>query len=153
MAGGREEGILGHHGGSPLARPGRSAASTENTGQTSIDVALRNWLVQTRAQTAKKASADAENACYRRPDASGDIYVRMITPGLLPQAQELGGEWGWNHILSKCETSVQMMISTAPMTAGNCTQVGYVADNPGYYPNATPAAPLKNVVTQAGPAC
>jgi hypothetical protein len=77
----------------------------------------------------------------------------MITPGLLPQAQGLGVAWDWNHILSKCETSVQMMVSTAPMTAGNCTQVGYVADNPGYDPNATPPAPLKNVVAQAGPAC
>jgi hypothetical protein len=77
----------------------------------------------------------------------------MITPGLSPQAQELGGEWDWNHVLNKCETSVQMMISSAPMTAGNCTQVGYVADNPDYDPDATPAAPLKNVVAQAGPAC
>jgi hypothetical protein len=36
---------------------------------------------------------------------------------------------------------------------GNCTQVGYVADNPGYDPNATVATPLTRVVAQAGPAC
>jgi len=39
------------------------------------------------------------------------------------------------------------------MTAGNCTQVGFVSQNPGYNPNATPARPLKSVVAQAGPAC
>ena len=107
----------------------------------------------TRTETAKKAGAAAENACENREFASGDIYVLMITPGLPAQAQELGGEWDWNAALRKCETSVQMMISAAPRTAGNCTQVGYVADNPGYNPNATPPAPLKNVVAQAGPAC
>ena len=77
----------------------------------------------------------------------------MISPGVPPQAQELGGEWRWNSSLNKCQTSVQLMISTAPPSAGNCTQVGYVADNPGYDPNATSAAPLKHVVAQAGPAC
>jgi hypothetical protein len=40
------------------------------------------------------------------------------------QAQELGGEWRWNVSLNKCQTSVQLTISTAPMSAGNCTQVG-----------------------------
>lgn len=60
----------------------------------------------THAQTVKKASAAAENACYKRPWAPGDIYVRMIVPGLSPQAQELGGEWDWNHVLNKCGTSV-----------------------------------------------
>jgi hypothetical protein len=30
------------------------------------------------------------------------------------------------------------MIAGAPMTAGNCTQVGYAKDNPGYDENATP---------------
>lgn len=96
------------------------------------------------------AATTAENACYKRPPASGDIYVRMITPGEQPTAQELGGEWDWNHVLNKCETSVQMMISAAPTTAGNCTQVGYVSRNPGYNPNATPAAPLSRVVAQTG---
>ena len=112
----------------------------------------------TRAATASKrvarnALAAAVNACYKRPNASGDIYVRMIVPGLPAQAQQLGGEWAWNHTLNKCQTSVQLTISAAPMTPGNCTQVGYVADNRGYNPNATPARPLKNVVAQAGPAC
>ena len=64
--------------------------------------------------------------------ASGDIYVRMITPGESPVAQELGGEWVWNSVSHKCLTSVQMMIATAPQGSGNCTQIGYAADNPGY---------------------
>lgn len=106
----------------------------------------------TSSATANAISAP-ENACDNRPDASGDIYVRMVSPGVPAQAQELGGEWRWNSSLGKCQTSVQLMISTAPMSAGNCTQVGYVSDNPGYDPNATPVAPLKNVAAQAGPAC
>jgi len=108
---------------------------------------------QPTSSATSKAIDDAANACDNRPDASGDIYVRMVPPGVPAQAQELGGEWRWNSSLGKCQTSVQLMISTAPISAGNCTQVGYVADNPGYDPNATPAAPLKNVAAQAGPAC
>lgn len=106
-----------------------------------------------RTQAAGSAAATAENACDNRPLASGDIYVRMIVPGTQPQAQELGGEWGWNNELNECETSVQRTISTAPMTAGSCTQVGYAADNPDYDPDAVPAPPLTNVAAQAGPAC
>lgn len=52
-----------------------------------------------------------------------------------------------------CQTSVQEMISASPPGAGTCTQVGYVADNPGYDVNATPARPLENVVAETGPAC
>ena len=106
----------------------------------------------TSSATANAISAP-ENACDNRPDASGDIYVRMVSPGVPAQAQELGGEWRWNSSLGKCQTSVELMISTAPLSTGNCTQVGYAADNPGYDPNATPAAPLKHVAAQAGPAC
>jgi hypothetical protein len=77
----------------------------------------------------------------------------MLSPGVQWQAQELGGEWTWDHVTNKCLTSVQSSIATAPTIPGSCTQVGYVDDNPGYDPNATPAKPLKNVVAQAGPAC
>jgi hypothetical protein len=99
------------------------------------------------------ATAKAMAACQKRRFASGDIYVRMLSPGIQWTAQELGGDWGWNVSLDKCLTSVQMTIATAPLSAGNCTQVGYVADNAGYDPNATVAAPLMHVVSQAGPAC
>ena len=100
-----------------------------------------------------KATAIAAEVCGKRSAASGDIYVRMIQPGQAPVAQELGGSWVWNVSLNKCLTSVQMMIATAPRTAGTCTQVGYVVDNPGYNPDADVAAPLKHVAAQAGPAC
>ena len=46
--------------------------------------------------------------------ASGDIFVRMITPGQAPIAQELGGDWTWNSTTKTCDTSVQMIISAAP---------------------------------------
>jgi hypothetical protein len=108
---------------------------------------------QSTSAASSKAIAKAEDACNHRPDASGDIYVRMVQPGQAPVAQELGGSWVWNVSLNKCLTSVRMIIATAPRTAVNCTQVGYVAGNPGYDPNANVAAPLKHVVAQAGPAC
>jgi hypothetical protein len=106
-----------------------------------------------RSSATANATAKAETACGKRGLASGDIYVRMLSPGIQWTAQELGGEWVWNVSLDKCLTSVQMTIATAPRSAGNCTQVGYVADNPGYDPNATVAAPLMHVAAQAGPAC
>jgi len=99
------------------------------------------------------ATAAQEAACYKRPNASGDIYVRIVTPGVATQAQELGGEWGWDATTGECLTSVQMIIATAPTEPGTCTQVGYVADNPGYDVNATPAAPLPDVADEAGPDC
>jgi hypothetical protein len=105
------------------------------------------------ASSALKLIAKEANACDNRPPASGDIYVRMVTPGTSPQAQELGGEWRWDSATNKCLTSVQLMIATAPRSAGNCTQVGYVADNPSYDPNDPVAAPFAHVVAQAGPAC
>jgi hypothetical protein len=109
-----------------------------------------------RAKTPGKPKArtrSAEAACDARGFASGDIYVRWEDPGVPWTAQELGGEWGWNSMTHTCQTSVQEMISASPPGAGNCTQVGYVADNPGYDVNATPARPLENVVAETGPAC
>jgi len=77
----------------------------------------------------------------------------MITPGIQWTAQELGGGWTWNVTEGKCLTSVQMMMATAPLGTGDCTQAGYVADNPGYDVNAAVAPPLKRVAAHAGPGC
>lgn len=107
--------------------------------------------------TAKPVKAPAidstANACYARKAASGDIFVWMITSGQAPVAQELGGEWEWDHTTNKCLTSVEMIISTAPTVPGACTQVAYAADNPGYNVDGTPASPLKKVIASVGPAC
>ncbi len=100
-----------------------------------------------------KAVSATQKGCSKRATTSGRIYVRMILPGQTPIAQELGGERVWNRTLGKCLTSVQMIIAAAPKISGTCTQVGYVADNPGYNANAAIAAPLRKVVAQAGPAC
>jgi hypothetical protein len=109
-----------------------------------------------RAKTLSKPKARtgcAEAACDARGFASGDIYVRWEDPGVSWTAQELGGEWGWNSMTPTGQTSVQEMFSASPPGAGNCTQAGYVADNPGYDAKATPARPLENVVAETGPAC
>jgi len=105
-----------------------------------------------RKATAAKRNSAADR-CDARGFASGDIYVRMKSPGTATVAQQLGGEWVWDASTRKCLTSVQMMIATAPQVRGSCTWVGYVADNPGYDVNATPARPLRHVVAASGPSC
>lgn len=95
----------------------------------------------------------AEHACGERPPASRDIYVRIIKPGTSPEVRQLGGRWRWDHVTGRCLTAVHFMTATAPRSPGHCTQVGYVTDNPGYDPNATPAPPLPHTAAQAGPAC
>jgi hypothetical protein len=98
-------------------------------------------------------TADPADACESRTAASGDIYVRFLSPGSPWTAQELGGEWTWNVTEKRCLTSVQMMIAASPPGPGQCTQVGYVNDNPGYDPDATPAKPLEEIAAQTGTAC
>jgi hypothetical protein len=105
------------------------------------------------SSTAANATAKAADACEKRSPASGDIYVRTVTPGGSAQTRQLGGRWAWDQASNKCLTSVQTVLATAPLGTGHCTQVGYVADNPGYDVKATPAAPLSKVAAQAGPAC
>ncbi len=128
-----------------------SAAASATSSPTAKTI--RSPAVSAASSHKRKTIQAAADACDNRPDASGDVYVRMIVPGLSPQAQELGGEWRWDYSINKCLTSVQLTIATAPHSAGTCTQVGYVADNPGYYVNAASAPPLENVVAQTGPSC
>lgn len=127
----------------------KSAAAAVSSGH-SVKASSR---AGSQASAASKAIAAAEKACQKRGFSSGDIYLRMIQPGEAPVAQQLGGEWQWDNTTDKCLTAVQWDIATAPRSAGNCTQVGYVSDNPGYDVNATVAPPLTHVVAQAGPAC
>lgn len=128
---------LGGNGNSPKSAV-VAATSTSSTG--------------TQVSASPKAITAAEDACYKRP-TSGDIYVRTVTPGVSPRAQRLGGKRDWDHTTNKCLTSVQYAIAIARLSTGNCTQVGYVAANPGYDVNAATAPPLTHVAAQAGPAC
>jgi hypothetical protein len=105
------------------------------------------------ASASASAIAAAQNACGKRPAASGHIYVRTIASGVLPQVQELGGGWGWDSASNKCVTSVQYVIAHAPQETGVCTQVAYVTDNPGYRMHAASAPRLKHVVAETGPGC
>jgi hypothetical protein len=123
---------------------------------TSPAVAMSHPPSTAATTPAAQASAAADRAvsrCYARKAASGDIYVRMQTAGTATVAQQLGGGWVWNGSTHKCLTSAEMMMASAPLVPGACTWVGYVADNPGYDVNGTPAPPLENVVASAGPAC
>ena len=133
---------------------GASGARSGKTGNQKLSAASSAAaLAASRAEAKQSAIAKAEHACAERPPASRDIYVRTIKRGRTTEAQRLSGQWRWNHLTGKCLTAVRFMTATAPRTAGHCTQVGYVTDNPGYDPNATPASPLPHIAAQVGPAC
>jgi hypothetical protein len=99
------------------------------------------------------AVASTKAECESRPDASGDILVRMTTNGQPAVTQQLGGGWTWNTRSRRCDTPVQAVLATASANAGSCTQVAYVASNPGYRMSVSPAPALKEVVASKGPAC
>jgi hypothetical protein len=99
------------------------------------------------------AVASTKAECESRPDASGDILVRMTTNGQPAVTQQLGGAWSWNTRTHRCDTPVQAVLSTASGNAGSCTQVAYVASNPGYRMSVSPAPPLKKILAAKGPAC
>ncbi|HEY2520325.1 MAG TPA: hypothetical protein VGJ19_09460 [Streptosporangiaceae bacterium] len=99
------------------------------------------------------AAASTKAECEGRPDASGDILVRMTTNGQPAVTQQLGGAWTWNTRTHRCDTPVQAVLSTASGNAGSCTQVAYVATNPGYRMSVAPAPPLRKIVATKGRAC
>ena len=100
-----------------------------------------------------KAAAREISACSKRPDMSGDLYVRTVEPGLQAQAQEIGGGWSWDSTSGKCLDSLDFTLATAGRADGECTTVGYKSGNPGYNPDAAPAAKLKTIAGEAGPGC
>jgi hypothetical protein len=104
------------------------------------------------AAKAPGSSSKAIAACYKRP-AGAELYVRTSEPGTQAIAQEIGGEWGWDYTTSQCLDAMDDTIATAGTASGECTQAGYVADNPGYDANAVPAPALSNVADEAGPGC
>jgi len=99
-----------------------------------------------RVTTAPPATTTPAAACTL-PDTQ-DVLVRYIVPGLQANAQELG-----EVFLAQCESTLDYIAQTAPTGDGYCTQVAWVADNPGYNPDAVPAPPLKKVIEAIGGSC
>lgn len=73
------------------------------------------------------------------PAGDPDVILRVATPGDQPTAQLLGAS-------GVCDLAV------AP-GPGYCDTVALASSNPGYNVNATPAAPLKKVITSVGAGC
>ena len=73
---------------------------------------------------------------------------RMTEPGLVATATEV-----WNANLTNCTQALADFPQTVGVGAGECTQIALATDNPGYDVLATPAPPLEDVITQAGPGC
>ena len=110
-------------------------------------------LTSTSSGQVPSGLSAAEKSCSTRSTAAGDIYVRTVKHGGAPHAQRLGPQWGWDYTTTKCLTSAEMTVATAPEQAGDCTQVGYVIKNPGYDVKATRPTQLKHLAAEAGPAC
>lgn len=110
-------------------------------------------LTSTSSSQASSRLSAAEKACSKRAVATGDIYVRVITRGGAPHAKRLGPQWGWDYTANKCLTAAETAVATAPQESGDCTQVGYVAKNPGYDVKAARPSPLKHVAAEAGSSC
>lgn len=104
----------------------------------------------TSASPAKTAAASSPSAtstsCGLK--TTFDYIERDSEPGLQPSAQEIG-----NVDLANCTPTLKDFAATAGQAPGDCTQIALASDNPGYNVNATPAAPLRNVITEAGPGC
>ncbi|HEX3713119.1 MAG TPA: hypothetical protein VHV09_10010 [Trebonia sp.] len=98
-----------------------------------------------------RTSAGAAECAARK--TSGDLYVRTAEPGRLARARETGGKWVWDNATGKCLSALAYTITTAGKASGECTTVGYVADNRGYDPHALPAAALPDRAGEAGSGC
>jgi len=72
-----------------------------------VSVARTKPKTKVKSKPAGSKIVTEADACDNRPDASGDIYVWMLTPGVQAEAQQLGGEWRWDYASNKCLTSVQ----------------------------------------------
>jgi hypothetical protein len=112
-----------------------------------------NPAASAAAKAKAAAQAKAVSACFARKPASGQLYVRTTEPGLQANASELGANWSWDYVTGTCMDAMDSTIAGAGTADGECTTVGYVADNPGYDANAVPAPPLPAVANEAGPGC
>jgi hypothetical protein len=95
---------------------------------------------------APASSAVPQDTCTLADDQH--LIVRYIAPGVQDNAQELG-ETDASH----CTPTLQWLEQTAANGPGDCTQVAWASDNPGYNADALPAPPLKKVIEAIGPGC
>ncbi|WP_205873216.1 hypothetical protein [Mycobacterium camsae] len=49
-----------------------------------------------------------------------------------------------------CRPTLETWRAAQPTGPGYCSKIAWSADNPGYVPSVTPAAPLKKVIDQVG---
>lgn len=90
-------------------------------------------------------------ACQRRKGNPGEIYVwNSYGNDQSPDAIRLGAGYVWDFGDRICITSTQFALDSNPGLPGYCTEVGKVANNPGYRVNERPAARIPNILGQAG---
>jgi hypothetical protein len=98
------------------------------------------------AAAVRSAAPSPSQSC--KPTATFDYIERAVWPPDPPQADEIG-----NTDYADCESSLADFAATAGQAQGECTTIALASDNPGYNVNASPAAPLKDVIESAGPGC
>lgn len=101
---------------------------------------------------ASKTPLTPQAKCVRRSGNPGEIYVwSSYGNDQPPDAMRLGAGYVWDFGEKECVTTTEFALRTVPVSmSGYCSQVGKVADNPGYRVNARPAPRLSNVIGQRG---
>jgi len=125
---------------------GASACSSSTTASPSTATAPPPTTSPPPAKAPPAAAGSVTTACRLTP--TEDLIERDITPRIPPSAILIG-----NVNLVLCKPTVDTIQQTTPSGPGYCTQIARSADNPGYNPDATPAAPLRKIIAQYGSAC
>lgn len=103
------------------------------------------------AATNPDDALDPALACTSREGNPGEIFVwHSYGPDQLPDATQLDAGFVWNGDDETCTTSTEFAIAGAQPRPGFCTEVGKVADNPGYDVNVRPAVRLTSVIARTG---
>lgn len=105
----------------------------------------------------------AASALALAPLAHADI-IRIPVPQLPCDLPVSNGFIVWQHRpgvpdrsvfaneadIYNCRPTLETWRAGQPTGPGYCSKIAWSADNPGYAPGVTPAAPLKKVIDQVG---
>jgi hypothetical protein len=124
------------------------AAEAAKADQEKADKRAARKQKQKAVETEESAAAAA---CESRTTNAGELYTyETFGSDDEPVANRFGGGWIWSFGSHECITTVDFLLRINAPSPGYCTQVGRVADNPGYDVDQRPPSRLNNVIGQAG---
>lgn len=135
--------LAGCTGGAPKAAAPAAASVTSSAPAPAPAITASS----TRAAPGTPAPVtSADSSCA----STEDLIERDVVPGQQATAFTLGDR-GFSQ--GKCQSTVDSLPDTVAKEPGFCSQLARAADNGGYSLDAVPAAPLREVIAQAGPSC